>query len=29
MIKIVKGDLLTVERGIIGHQVNAQSVMDL
>lgn len=27
MIKIVKGDLLTVERGIIGHQVNCQSVM--
>ena len=27
MIKIVKGDLLTVEHGIIGHQVNAKGVM--
>lgn len=27
MIKIVKGDLLTVEHGIIGHQVNCQGFM--
>ena len=27
MIKIVKGDLLTVEKGIIGHQVNCQGKM--
>lgn len=27
MIKIIKGDLLSVERGIIGHQVNCQGVM--
>jgi O-acetyl-ADP-ribose deacetylase (regulator of RNase III) len=27
MIKIVKGDLLSVNRGIIGHQVNCQGKM--
>lgn len=27
MIKIVKGDLLSVKHGIIGHQVNARGVM--
>lgn len=28
MIKIIKGDLLSVERGIIGHQVNCQGKMN-